>query len=339
MVRTELFESVRPTVVVAAFSLEDFRSFNKLSDAVLPSVRARFNDLPVLLVGTKLDKRESILVSEANDVGGRIFIKSASPTFQQGLALAHAVGAKNYVECSSWTGEGLSLVVREAAELGVRNMLQFFSRPDFANRPQWLVWTGQEGDQTEVHETTACHSCRVSPVVGNCYKCNSCPKYYLCQSCFQEKAHDHPFKLWHSKKKPALKRHVHRSTSFREGFRHRSSFIEEGNINGEQRKDSNEAQTLAEEEQHQKKVAEEVRREKEEIKKKGRESFRKTGLNENWKESVEDIFHMFSKSPEAKARPKRPLSLPEKGVNALSTTTEELQPRKKPKTEGQGQTK
>jgi len=83
MVRTELFESVRPTVVVAAFSLEDFRSFNKLSDAVLPSVRARFNDLPVLLVGTKLDKRESILVSEANDVGGRIFIKSASPTFQQ----------------------------------------------------------------------------------------------------------------------------------------------------------------------------------------------------------------------------------------------------------------
>jgi len=132
---------------------------------------------------------------------------------------------------------------------------------------------------------------------------------------------------------------VHRSTSFREGFRHRSSFIEEGNINGEQRKDSNEAQTLAEEEQHQKKVAEEVRREKEEIKKKGRESFRKTGLNENWKESVEDIFHMFSKSPEAKARPKRPLSLPEKGVNALSTTTEELQPRKKPKTEGQGQTK
>jgi hypothetical protein len=33
-VRNELFESVRPTVVLAAFSLEDFRSFNKLRETV-----------------------------------------------------------------------------------------------------------------------------------------------------------------------------------------------------------------------------------------------------------------------------------------------------------------
>jgi hypothetical protein len=52
-------------------------------------------------------------------------------------------------------------------------------------------------------------------------------------------------------------------------------------------------------------AAAEVRREKEEIKKKGSESFKKTGLGDSWKESVEDIFRMFSKSPESKGASKR----------------------------------
>jgi hypothetical protein len=54
-------------------------------------------------------------------------------------------------------------------------------------------------------------------VVGNCYKCDTCPDYHLCQTCFQGKTHnpDHTFKLWHTKKRRLIKRyatytHTHR---------------------------------------------------------------------------------------------------------------------------------
>jgi hypothetical protein len=48
----------------------------------------------------------------------------------------------------------------------------------------------------------------VGPVVGNCYKCDTCPDYHLCEACFQSRAHqpDHTFKLWHTKKRQRVKR-------------------------------------------------------------------------------------------------------------------------------------
>ena len=112
LVRNELFESVRPTVVLAAFSLENFRSFNELRDKVLPAVRTRFNDLPVLVVGTKSDTRHPSALDSFFQVSG------AGPDYQQGVALAYELGAKDYVECSILTREGLGSVLGATAELG-----------------------------------------------------------------------------------------------------------------------------------------------------------------------------------------------------------------------------
>jgi hypothetical protein len=112
LVRNELFESVRPTVVLAAFSLENFRSFNELRDKVLPAVRTRFNDLPVLVVGTKSDTRHPSALDSFFQVAG------AGPDYQQGVALAYELGAKDYVECSILTREGLGSVLGATAELG-----------------------------------------------------------------------------------------------------------------------------------------------------------------------------------------------------------------------------
>ena len=114
-------------------------------------------------------------------------------------------------------------------------MLQFFARTDLESRPTGLRWAGGEDDQTEVHETIRCNGCgvrawmtnapailpiashdgtrrdatQVAPVVGNCYKCDTCLDYHLCQTCFQGKAHnpDHTFKLWHTKKRRLIKRY------------------------------------------------------------------------------------------------------------------------------------
>ncbi|ELR21031.1 zinc finger, zz type domain containing protein [Acanthamoeba castellanii str. Neff] len=316
LVRNELFESARPTVVLAAFSLENFRSFNELRDKVLPAVRTRFNDLPVLVVGTKSDTRHPSALDSFFHVSG------AGPDYQQGVALAYELGAKDYVECSILTREGLGSVLGATAELGVRHMLQFFARTDLESRPTGLRWAGEEDDQTEVHETIRCNGCGVAPVVGNCYKCDTCPDYHLCQTCFQGKTHnpDHTFKLWHTKKRRLIKR------SFTED--------EEGEDEGEAGKAEASEETApladlmeaAEAQGRNEAAAEEVRREKEEIKKKGSESFKKTGLGDSWKESVEDIFRMFSKSPESKGAKRKRASPPDDTVVSATTSASSSPP-------------
>jgi hypothetical protein len=112
-------------------------------------------------------------------------------------------------------------------------------------------------------------------------------------------------------------RHTYRTTSFRKGFRHHSSFTDDDDEKeeegGAERGESADGVPLsdllreaeAEGRNEAATAAEEVKREKEEIKKKGSESFKKTGLGDSWKESVEDIFRMFSKSPESKVKRKR----------------------------------
>jgi hypothetical protein len=77
-------------------------------------------------------------------------------------------------------------------------------------------------------------------------------------------------------------------------------------------------------------AAAEVRREKEEIKKKGSESFKKTGLGDSWKESVEDIFRMFSKSPESKGAKRKRASPPDDTVVSATTSASSSPPPSSP---------
>lgn len=49
---------------------------------VMPSIRTRFNDVPILLVGTKCDTRvgENVFVDGSEM---RVHVSSASPTYEQ----------------------------------------------------------------------------------------------------------------------------------------------------------------------------------------------------------------------------------------------------------------
>ncbi|XP_034533568.1 E3 ubiquitin-protein ligase ZSWIM2 isoform X2 [Notolabrus celidotus] len=54
--------------------------------------------------------------------------------------------------------------------------------------------TAAEREKPERHLGVLCHSCRVSPVFGKCYKCTVCSYFYLCQDCLKKGCHQqHPF--------------------------------------------------------------------------------------------------------------------------------------------------
>jgi len=72
-------------------------------------VRHHCPQVPIILVGTKLDLRED---KETID---KLKEKRLAPiTYPQGLAMAKDVGAVKYLECSALTQKGLKTVFDEA---------------------------------------------------------------------------------------------------------------------------------------------------------------------------------------------------------------------------------
>lgn len=49
----------------------------------------------------------------------------------------------------------------------------------------------QDPKHNFIHDEVTCDVCRVSPVIGNRFKCSVCPDYDLCETCEQDHAHDH----------------------------------------------------------------------------------------------------------------------------------------------------
>ena len=49
-------------------------------------------------------------------------------------------------------------------------------------------------EKQDLHYGLCCQSCKATPISGKCYKCTSCPEFYLCQSCFNTNFHrNHQF--------------------------------------------------------------------------------------------------------------------------------------------------
>lgn len=56
------------------------------------------------------------------------------------------------------------------------------------------------GGRMDRHLGTTCRSCRMSPIEGKCYRCNTCADFYLCQSCFNTPIHtQHAFQYRHKR--------------------------------------------------------------------------------------------------------------------------------------------
>ena len=96
-------------VFLACFSIISPASFENVKAKWYPEINHHCPNVPILVVGTKLDLREDKATIE------RLAEKKLAPvTHQQGLQLAKEIKAAKYLECSALTQKGLKAVFDEA---------------------------------------------------------------------------------------------------------------------------------------------------------------------------------------------------------------------------------
>ncbi|XP_008291783.1 E3 ubiquitin-protein ligase ZSWIM2 [Stegastes partitus] len=56
------------------------------------------------------------------------------------------------------------------------------------------LFTAAEREKPDRHLGVVCHSCRICPISGKCFKCTVCRYFYLCEDCEGKRCHpQHPF--------------------------------------------------------------------------------------------------------------------------------------------------
>ena len=96
-------------VFLACFSIISPASFENVKAKWYPEINHHCPNVPILVVGTKLDLREDKATIE------RLAEKKLAPvTHQQGLQLTKDINASKYLECSALTQKGLKAVFDEA---------------------------------------------------------------------------------------------------------------------------------------------------------------------------------------------------------------------------------
>ncbi|BFZ54186.1 Ras-related C3 botulinum toxin substrate 2 [Savitreella phatthalungensis] len=96
-------------VFLICFSIMNPASFDNVRTKWIREIMHHSPNVPVILVGTKLDLRED------EESIRRLRDRNMSPiTFQQGSQLAREIRAVRYVECSALTQKGLKNVFDEA---------------------------------------------------------------------------------------------------------------------------------------------------------------------------------------------------------------------------------
>jgi len=96
-------------VFLACFSIISPASFENVKAKWYPEINHHCPNVPILVVGTKLDLREDKATIE------RLAEKKLAPvTHQQGLQLQKEISAAKYLECSALTQKGLKTVFDEA---------------------------------------------------------------------------------------------------------------------------------------------------------------------------------------------------------------------------------
>lgn len=113
-------------VVVICFSVDSPNSFENIETKWISEVIYHCKDIPIILVGCKTDLRR-----DPRTVDSLKAMSQRPVTSNEGSALAQRIGARDYMECSARTGEG----VREAFQAAARASLTV--RP---KTPWWKVF-------------------------------------------------------------------------------------------------------------------------------------------------------------------------------------------------------
>lgn len=98
-------------VFLVCFSVTNQSSLENVKTKWVPEIRHHAPDVPMVLVGTKLDLRED------PEMLKKLQEKDTSPvTKEQGEKMKEEIGAYAYVECSARTQKGLKEVFNMAIE-------------------------------------------------------------------------------------------------------------------------------------------------------------------------------------------------------------------------------
>ena len=106
----EEYDRMRPLsypetdVFIIFFSISLHSSFENVKERWIPEIKKHCPNVPIILVGTKIDLRGDIKTISALSERGLAVI-----SYQQGSQLANEIGAIKYLECSSLNLIGLDL--------------------------------------------------------------------------------------------------------------------------------------------------------------------------------------------------------------------------------------
>lgn len=117
----EDYDRIRPLsypdvdVAVICFSVNSPDSFEDVCHKWYPEIRKHCRNVPILLVGTKVDLRNDEKTINYLEK----YLKKRPLVYQDGISLMAKIGAVKYLECSALTREGLNEVFEEIARIAL----------------------------------------------------------------------------------------------------------------------------------------------------------------------------------------------------------------------------
>ncbi|EAL62901.2 Rho GTPase [Dictyostelium discoideum AX4] len=113
----EYYHELRPLIypetdiLLLLFAIENRESFLHIKTNWITEINQYIPGIPIILVGTKIDLRDSDLIKDKSN-----FVK-----YKEGLALSKEIGASHFCECSSRMNLGLEELFKKVIKLTNNN--------------------------------------------------------------------------------------------------------------------------------------------------------------------------------------------------------------------------
>jgi len=117
----------KTAVFVLCFCVTQPRSFANAKELWKPELKYHSRDVPIVLVGTKIDLR-----ADEQTVKELTKYNESGITTEMGEQLAKEIGAERYVECSALTNEGMKETFDSILIVGANYAAKRLGQPPFS---------------------------------------------------------------------------------------------------------------------------------------------------------------------------------------------------------------